>query len=308
MAGNIEILNEADFLDKDKLLQDDVKAPAEDFSATQKAELAEQLPNTTEDFLVKGGANVEEQLPATDEAFSIVQKAEIADSALNPEDIQEVVSVQRTTNGKTITENEEVEREQVPEFSEEIEEREIKFNEKGIPPRIDPDKVKTEGAALWFFTSEVKRRFRLDRYDNMLEKLSDVEIEDALYDALEEINQHTPVTTFNFVQLMAQGQRYRRLLIIGAGKYCTQTLLSEWVSNGMDIAVEDISLANKQGDFQSLFDNLKTQFEEGLTALKAYDRLKTIRSTYPTGASRFTGGSSTITKRIDNIYSAGGRI
>lgn len=180
----------------------------------------------------------------------------------------------------------------------------IKHTDSTNVPRVkDPE---TESEAETFFIAELNRRYRFLQYDNALNPLSYDEKLDGLYDALEEINQYSPQTDYTLLHFATVGRRYRRLLLIGAAKYCILTLVSHWTSDGIDVAVEDLSVSNKLSDFQSLLQTLTEQFNEGLSNLKEYDRLTVKSSTFSTGGRRFSQ-SSAMGRRASSLTS-GGRI
>lgn len=204
------------------------------------------------------------------------------DTELNPEDfiqlgIQEDLELSPEQDLDIVTQP----------SSDEIDIISVKSTSPAQPPRIDPDSIETISQAETFFYNEVCRRYRFNMYENALENLTKDEIIDAIYDSLEEINETTPQTDYTLLSLVQRGRRYRRLMIIGAGKYSIITLISHWSSNGIDVQVEDLSLSSKLGDFQSLLSTLQEQFAEKLKELKAYDRLAIKQSAFSTGRLKY---------------------
>lgn len=195
---------------------------------------------------------------------------------------------------------------QAPQPTEQVAITTIKSNTPADPPRIDPETVQTTEQAELFFVYELARRYRFFKYFNALENLNKEEIIDALYDALEEINEMTPQSDYTLLKLVSRGRRYRRVLILGAAKYCVITLISHWTSDGIDVTVEDLSVSSKLSDFQSLLSTISDQFTERLKELKAYDRLTIKTSTFSTGARRFATAS--VTTRVGRLVSSGRRI
>ena len=173
------------------------------------------------------------------------------------------------------------------------------------PPRIDLDELETEQDYINFYINETARRYRLFKYENQVDTINKMELEDALFDALEEINQYTPQTAYNLEYFAKQGRRYRKLLLMGTAKNALLTLISESASNGVDVSIEDLSMSNKLSDLQGLYDNLKEQFNETLEKMKGYDRLVIRRSTFSTGSSKF---QTSFVARMANIYKSGGWI
>lgn len=193
----------------------------------------------------------------------------------------------------------------VPE--ETIEVLKIKNTSSETPRRIAPTSVKTEEQAITYFINEVNRRYRFNQYDNMIDKLEPIEIEDALFDALEEINQHSPATDYNLLHFVTTGMRYRKLLILGTAKNALTTLISIWAANGINVSVEDLSVDNKFGDMQSFKDSIVTEFNELLEAFKSYDRLAVSQSTFSTGARQYSKVGN-FNFRVGMIVRNGGRI
>lgn len=183
----------------------------------------------------------------------------------------------------------------------------VKNPSNGIIPRIRPSSVQTTEQAESFFIAEVRRRFRFNLYDNMIDPLENVEIEDAIYDALEEINQTPPFTSYTLMQLVQRGSRYRRVLILGAAKYCLLNLGSIWAANGINVSIEDLSVDNKTSDMNSLYTTVAEQYQEALTQMKEYDRLAVSQSTFSTGSRKF-GATGNLTSRVSTILRTGGRL
>lgn len=175
------------------------------------------------------------------------------------------------------------------------------------PFRGNPKDIKTEEQAELFFIKEIDRRYRFQQYETMVERLNADEKLDAIYDALEEINETTPQSSYTLQQMATLGHRYRRLLIIGAARNCVMTLISIFTSDGIDVSVEDLSMPNKLGDFTSLHSMLNEQFQEKMKELKAYDRLTIKTSTFPTGARRY-GNRGGISERVSYYTNNGHRI
>ena len=173
------------------------------------------------------------------------------------------------------------------------------------PTRLDPDSVSSESEAITYFISELRTRYRFWEYDMLVENIRDVEMEYALYDALELINQETPATSYTLLDLIKLGTRYRYTLVVGGAMCCLRTLQSIWTANGMDASIETLSVDNKLSDFSSLYDSLREEFQERLEKLKAYDRLCVTQSTFSTGLYR--RGSSASSVRTYNITRLGGR-
>lgn len=183
-------------------------------------------------------------------------------------------------------------------------------HETGVMPRIDASKVETNDQALDYFYNELLRRFRFNMYDNMIDApLHRLEIEDALEDALEEINQYIqPKSNWDLLYFVKKGRRYRRLLLMGAAKNVMLSMVSLGTSNGVEVAIEDFSVQDKTSDFMSLYNELKDVFQEQLTQMKEYDRLSVKFSTFSTGKRRISSTNNSLAIRTSRIIRQGGII
>lgn len=180
----------------------------------------------------------------------------------------------------------------------------------GVPPRLDTTKIETEEQALDYFYNELMRRFRFNKYDNMIDAPTHkLEVEDALDDAVEEINEFIqPRTNWDLLYFVKKGRRYRRLLLLGAAKNVLQMLTSEWIANGVDVVIEDFQVDNKTSDTQGFYDAIREQFQEQLQQMKEYDRLTVKYSTFSTGKRRWGSGYNSLVARTTRIVRSGGII
>lgn len=178
----------------------------------------------------------------------------------------------------------------------------------GVPPRLDATKIETEQQALDYFYNELMRRFRFNKYDNMVDAPTHrLEAEDALYDCLEDINSFIqPHTSWDLLHFVKKGRRYRRLLLLGAAKNLLLMLTSEWTANGVDVVIEDFQVDNKTGDIKDLYNELKDLFTEQLQQMKEYDRLTVKYSTFTTGKRRTGVGYNSVVARTTRIIRSGG--
>lgn len=183
-------------------------------------------------------------------------------------------------------------------------------HETGVLPRLDASKVETEDDALDYLYNELVRRFRFNMYDNMIDApLHRLEIQDALEDSLEEINEYIqPKTSWSLLHFVKKGRRYRRLLLLGAAKNVMLSMVSLGTSNAIEVTIEDFGVSDKTSDFMSLYNELKELFQEQLTQMKEYDRLAVRFSTFSTGKRRVGSSSSSLTTRVSRIVRQGGII
>lgn len=238
-------------------------------------DIIDQPYDTVESFI---GASIDEHTPIITEQITINSKVETEPKDTVPNTSSEQIDITRIAGEPIIH-----------------------------PVRVNPKDIKTDEQAELFFIGEIDRRYRFQQYDNMMERLNQEEKLDAIYDAIEEINETTPQSSYTLLQMATLGSRYRRLLIIGAARNCIMTLISIFTSDGIDVSVEDLSMPNKLGDFTSLHSMLNEQFQERLKELKAYDRLTIKTSQFPTGSRRY-GNRSGISSRVGYYSNNGYRI
>lgn len=182
--------------------------------------------------------------------------------------------------------------------------------ETGVLPRLDAQAVETEQQAFEFMYNEVLRRFRFNQYENMIEApVNKLEVEDAIYDALEEINQQiAPHKVWDLLHFVKLGRRYRRLLFLGSAKNLLLMLVSHSTSNGTTVSIEDFEVADKTSDFMNLYEEIKNVFNEMMTQMKEYDRLTVKSSSFSTGKRQYGIGYNSTGIRVARIIRNGGLI
>lgn len=182
------------------------------------------------------------------------------------------------------------------------------INPNALQPLPDIASIKTEEQAEQYFVQEMRRRYRLDKYYNMVDNLDDMEILDAIYDALQEINEYQPITNYTLLHLLPKTQRYRRTLLYGAGAFAILTLMSEWSANGMSVAIEDLSFDNKLSELSEYQQKLYEQFTDSLERLKQRDRWAVSQSRFSTGKFPYMSGTARgqFSFRVNSILRRGG--
>lgn len=181
-------------------------------------------------------------------------------------------------------------------------------HETGVPPRLDASKIETEEQALDYFYNEVLRRFRFNRYDMMIDAPTNrLEVEDALFDALSDLNNYfAPHTRWSLLDMVKKTHRYRRLFILMCGKNLLFTLWSESNINEIEVSIEDFSLEPRTSNIKDMYDTVSEMIETMLQEMKSYDRLTAKISHFNTGKRRYSAGYNSFSVRTNRIIRNGG--
>ena len=115
--------------------------------------------------------------------------------------------------------------------------------------------------------TEVRARF--SSAETMIDNPSKEEYEVAIEDGLADINSFKPITNLTLEQMYNKGSIWIRLIYLATEMNIYRLLIKDWVANGMDANIEDLSLASKLPDYQSLYSDLKIEFEEKAEDVKA---------------------------------------
>ena len=150
-------------------------------------------------------------------------------------------------------------------------------------------------------TKAVEEMARFDKADTMITNPSPLEYERAILDGVEDINLFKPNTSYTLEQIYNKGSRWIRVLYLATEINIYRLLVKDWVANGMDVDLGDLSLPSKLGDYQSLLSDLESKFQETLTAMKSGGPL-TRSSAFSTGKSNANGylGSSAYLEALKN--------
>lgn len=173
-------------------------------------------------------------------------------------------------------------------------------------PRIELSSVKTEEDALEYLKWEVSRRYRLSRFDNMIDKNFGIEIEDAIQDCMSEINNTPPYSNYSLLDMVKKDFRYRVCLIHGSARNAILPLWAEWSANGMSVGVEDLQLDNKTAEMKDLLSYAEERFNKYIEELKKHD--KPFAKYYSFRTKSGTSRSTSFSFRVSSITRSGGRI
>lgn len=145
---------------------------------------------------------------------------------------------------------------------------------------------------------EVDARYRFPQIDNLLSAPSDLEKKAAIYDALGAINAAAPITDFSVEAVLdPNGNPTLKMLVyLGAARNILRLLLTDWTANGFNLNVEEFSVENRRGDYDSLYNQIDSQFQAMLQTFKE-SAGKYIKSCYVGGANPLISfRSSSITR------------
>jgi len=118
-------------------------------------------------------------------------------------------------------------------------------------------------------TKTVTKMARFDSADTMIDNPEPEEYEMAILNGVEDINLFKPVTSYDLNELYSKGSRWMRLLYLATEINIYRLLVKDWVANGMDVDLGELSLASKLPDYQSLLADLEAKFQETLAQVKA---------------------------------------
>lgn len=118
-------------------------------------------------------------------------------------------------------------------------------------------------------TKVVAGMARFDNADTLIRNPEPEEYERAILDGVEDINLFKPVTSYDLETLYNKGSRWVRLLYLATEINIYRLLVKDWVANGMDVDLGELSLSSKLSDYQSLLSDLESKFQETLAQVKA---------------------------------------
>lgn len=139
--------------------------------------------------------------------------------------------------------------------------------------------------AVPVIVSEVQKRWHFAQTDNILNYIPDcTDLEAAVWDGVDDINDFTPNTTFSVSQIFDNvDTRWKSLLYLASAKNIVQMLLNLWTQNGFDAVIGELNAPSKLGDYQSLYSTLVEEFD------KKADRLKRTSQKFVRGISSADG-------------------
>lgn len=128
---------------------------------------------------------------------------------------------------------------------------------------------------------KVIKKSRFDKINYMIDAPSSDEIDAAIYFAVDEINSYPPLTNHKFEDYESLDPRYQFVLINCSAKNVIDTLIFDWVANGLDASIGDFTLESKLGDYNTLYDRLANDCKDTITRLKPAENMKATVLDFP---------------------------
>lgn len=133
----------------------------------------------------------------------------------------------------------------------------------------------------YIVAGHLEKRWRFSKQDNLLDyPPTKEELDEQVPSALGEINAFPPVTAWTLEDCYNDVVGGRRsLLIFGAAKNVVQLLESHWLGEGFSGQIGDLQAEDKLSNFQSVYSQIETTFNDRL------EKLKTTKEKYIKSAS-----------------------
>jgi len=114
----------------------------------------------------------------------------------------------------------------------------------------------------------VASRARFDIPENLIVNPSPIEYEMAILDGIEDINNFKPLTSYSLENLIAKGSRWMRIVYLASEVNIYRILVKDWVAQGLDANIEELSLASRLPDYNSILSELEAKLEESVSRIK----------------------------------------
>jgi hypothetical protein len=135
---------------------------------------------------------------------------------------------------------------------------------------LEGELIKSVSAYLGKLLEEVKRLGRFKTLDTMVDSVTDDEITDAVFNAIDDVNGFPPETGFSLEQISEMTDtRWKRCVVLRAAANCIDNLLFQWTADGIDVTVGEFQVTNKTSDYSSLRDALNEKYDVLIEKLKA---------------------------------------
>ncbi len=122
----------------------------------------------------------------------------------------------------------------------------------------------------YLVAGQLEKRWRFSKQDNLLDQppLKE-ELEEQVVSALGEINAYPPKTGWSLEACYNDVVGGRRsLLMLGSAKNVTQLMLNHWIQEGFNAQIGDLQAETKAPEYDSLYSQLETSFNDRLEKLK----------------------------------------
>lgn len=114
-------------------------------------------------------------------------------------------------------------------------------------------------------------RYRFLTADNLIDVITNDEIDAAILDAVDEINSFPPQTSFDTAYYETNSDpRWGRLLLICAAKNVLETLYNDWIQNGVDARVGngEFEIGDRTQSISDLLNHVTEEYEKKAEQLK----------------------------------------
>jgi len=149
-------------------------------------------------------------------------------------------------------------------------------------------------------TKTVTGLARFDEADTMIKNPTPAEYEMAILSGVEDINLFKPMTQYSVESMYAKGSRWQRVLYLATEINIYRLIVKDWVANGMDVDLGDLSLPSKLGDYQGLLSDLESKFQETMEAMKSGGPIVRSASFSTIKGSNVNGRSSAYLEALKN--------
>jgi len=121
------------------------------------------------------------------------------------------------------------------------------------------------------FFKRVKGILRSELQDNFIEDISNNDLETAFDMTISRINIWKPMTNFTKEDLLSDELYpvWFAVILDGVAYYALTAQISEWMHNGMDISIDQLSIQDKMDSYITVADRFKDEFESLLEQIKS---------------------------------------
>jgi len=156
-----------------------------------------------------------------------------------------------------------------------------------------------EKEIIGIIQKQLNNTSRFESANTMIPNPDSPEMQQAIEDAVDDINLKTHLSNYTLEAYWNKGNPYRRLLRLATEINIYKLLIKDWVANGMDVDLGDLSLPSKLGDYQSLLSDLKIEFDEIIESVKK-GKPRSSMSSFSTKPTSLNGRSSAYLQALRN--------
>jgi len=120
------------------------------------------------------------------------------------------------------------------------------------------------------FKDLVSNLLRRDVQDNFINNISDTDVENAMIMALGCINLSKPITHFTIDDILSdENNVWLNPFIYGTAYHIIMHQVSEWMHNGINISIDELSVEDKMSAYKEIADHYKDECKEMTQTLKS---------------------------------------